>query len=297
MVKVLDFGLAKWTRPDQVDVSAETGSYQHSITSYGSILGTVSYMSPEQAQGKPLDERSDLYSLGVILYQMVTGRPPFTDEDAIVVMARHIKTVPKRPSEVCPEAGCPPELERIIMGALAKEPRDRPANADAFMQELHRVVDSVSAITSGVRSSVGAQRTSWAGQTPVPSLPGQRRSAGSIVALLAGLAVGVGTVVFLAVHLGVGPSRTPFGDLASPRPPPPRPATVVTAPPRTLEPARFVESDVPTIAAENLPKASASASVPIRSPESRPPRAGAPAGSARPPRPQPSASGGYGIFD
>ncbi len=292
IVKVVDFGIAKMLRDEDAPLNAVE-------TQAGTVFGTPRYMSPEQAQGKPLDERSDLYSLGVILYQMVTGRPPFTDEDAIVVMARHIKTVPKRPSEVCPEAGCPPELERIIMGALAKEPKDRPLNADAFLQELHRVVDSVSAITSGVRNSVGAQRTSWAGVTPVPGLPARPRSAATIVALLAGLAVAVGAIVFLAVHVGL--SSAPLGDLPGARPPPPRPAAVVTAAPRVLEPARAETSDVPTIAAENLPKASGSSSASSpsgpRATRATPPAAAGASATGKTARPAPSASGGYGIFD
>jgi len=129
IVKVLDFGIAKMVRDDDQPMGVVE-------TQAGTVFGTPRYMSPEQAQGKPLDPRTDLYSLGVIVYQMLTGRPPFTDNDAVVVMARHIKSVAKRPSEVCPEANIPRELDDVVMRALSKEPYERQASADVLAGEL-----------------------------------------------------------------------------------------------------------------------------------------------------------------
>ena len=94
--KVLDFGIAK--------IKSEHGALNALETQAGTVFGTPRYMSPEQAQGKPLDERSDLYALGVVLYHMLVGKPPFVDDDAIVVMARHIKTTPVSPHQANPEA-------------------------------------------------------------------------------------------------------------------------------------------------------------------------------------------------
>jgi tRNA A-37 threonylcarbamoyl transferase component Bud32 len=120
MVKVLDFGLAKWTRPDQVDVSAETGSYQHSITSYGSILGTVSYMSPEQAQGKPVDTRSDVFAFGSLLYEMLGGRRAFLEETRMATLsAVLLKDPPPLP------AGVAEPLRDLVARCLRKEPERR----------------------------------------------------------------------------------------------------------------------------------------------------------------------------
>jgi serine/threonine protein kinase len=146
IVKVLDFGIAKMLRDDEAIDAIETQA--------GTVFGTPRYMSPEQAQGKPLDARSDLYSLGVMLYQMLTGRPPFTDDDAIVVMARHIKTMPRPMSEVAPDANIPPEVESAVMRMLSKDPAKRPQTADAMSTELGRAKESALSVTSGIRASL-----------------------------------------------------------------------------------------------------------------------------------------------
>ena len=155
IVKVLDFGVAKMMHADaELAMSAIE-------TQAGTVFGTPRYMSPEQAQGRALDTRSDLYSLGVILYQMLTGRPPFTDDDAVVVMARHIKTPPRPMSEVAPEAAVPAELEAVVMKALSKDPDQRPPNADAMALELGQALElagpAASPVSSGIRPSIPAE--------------------------------------------------------------------------------------------------------------------------------------------
>ncbi len=131
--KVLDFGIAKiMGEPEGID-AAETQA--------GTVFGTPRYMSPEQAQGKTPDARGDLYSLGVVLYHMLAGKPPFTDGDAVVVMAHHIKSTPKPLAEVAPDARIEPALDAIVMRALAKDPADRWPSAKAFLDALAALDD------------------------------------------------------------------------------------------------------------------------------------------------------------
>jgi serine/threonine-protein kinase len=142
--KLLDFGIAK--------LVSEASGVDALETQAGTVFGTPRYMSPEQAQGKPLDVRSDLYSLGVLLYQMLVGRAPFVDDDAVVVMARHIKSTAVPPAEAAPEAGIPRALSDLVVRALAKDPAERPESARAFVAELDAAV-------AGFERAAGAPAT------------------------------------------------------------------------------------------------------------------------------------------
>jgi eukaryotic-like serine/threonine-protein kinase len=115
-VMVTDFGIAKAAQESEGD-----------LTVTGTTLGTVKYLAPEQVEGQPVDPRTDVYALGVILYELVCGRPPFTgDTDAAVALAR-LTQRPLRPRQL--RAGIPRPLERVIMRALARDPDDRYASA------------------------------------------------------------------------------------------------------------------------------------------------------------------------
>lgn len=162
LVKVLDFGIAKMLGEGMSALNAVE-------TQAGTVFGTPRYMSPEQAQAKPLDGRSDLYALGVILYHMLSGRPPFTDDDAVVVMARHIKTQPVPIRDAAPEADIPIELANLVMRAIEKDPDKRPATADAMSHELSAALEATRAGTSGVRASV-MESTSSSIRVTRPSL-------------------------------------------------------------------------------------------------------------------------------
>jgi eukaryotic-like serine/threonine-protein kinase len=129
VVKVLDFGIAKVFRDDGKPIDQLE-------TQAGTVFGTPRYMSPEQAQGKQLDPRSDLYSVGVLLYQLLVGHPPFIDDDAVVVMAKHIRDLPEAPRKAAPERPIPTSLERVVMRSLEKDPTSRHASADEMDQAL-----------------------------------------------------------------------------------------------------------------------------------------------------------------
>jgi serine/threonine-protein kinase len=104
------------------------------MTETGAIMGTAQYLSPEQAQGLPVDARSDLYSIGVILYELLTGRVPFDAESAVTIALKHVSEPPIPPSELAP--GVPPALEAVVVRALAKDPADRYQDADEFIAAL-----------------------------------------------------------------------------------------------------------------------------------------------------------------
>ena len=135
VVKVLDFGIAK--------VFRDEGKIDQLETQAGTVFGTPRYMSPEQAQGKPLDPRSDLYAVGVLLYQMLTGRPPFVDEDAVVVMAKHIRDVPDPVRKAAPDRPIPPSLEQLVVRSMEKDPDKRYTTADELDRALAAVIPDV----------------------------------------------------------------------------------------------------------------------------------------------------------
>src|SRR5262249_40680281 len=119
--KLGDFGLALTRDPSRLTVE-------------GMMVGTVAYMAPEQALGRPPDPRSDLYALGAMLYEMVAGRPPFLGDDALAIVSQHLNTAPVAPS--WHNAEVPRGLEALILQLLAKTPDERPASAAAVREAL-----------------------------------------------------------------------------------------------------------------------------------------------------------------
>src|SRR5204862_2763866 len=121
-VKILDFGLAKLL--DTEDSSPEGATLSaRPITQQGTVLGTAAYMSPEQAEGRKVDARSDIFSFGSVLYEMVTGRKPFAGASRLSLLRKLLNEDPLPPVKLA--AGIPPELERIILRCLRKDPARR----------------------------------------------------------------------------------------------------------------------------------------------------------------------------
>jgi len=152
-VKVVDFGLAK--------IRADT--QQPSITSPGIVCGTPEYMSPEQARGDPLDARSDLYAVGVILYQLLTGRLPFEAESPTQVVLAHLTQPPRDPREVAPDRQIPEPIVRVTLSALAKDPKDRFADSDQMSEALAGALAQVEDRVSLRGQTALAQRCSVCG--------------------------------------------------------------------------------------------------------------------------------------
>ena len=135
--KVTDFGIAR-----------ALSSAEDDLTQAGSVMGTATYFSPEQAQGLPVDPRSDLYSLGVVLYEMLTGRAPFTGDTPLAIAYKHVQDQPAPPSSIITDL--PAGIEAIVMKLLSKRPDDRYASAEELRVDLRRFL-------SGERTNAEAQ--------------------------------------------------------------------------------------------------------------------------------------------
>lgn len=165
-VKVADFGIAR---------VLHSGAR---LTATGSAIGTPSYMSPEQINGADVDARSDVYAVGCVLFELLAGKPPFTEGNPLSLMYRHVHTPPPAPSARDPRL--PAELDDLVLAALAKEPADRPATAAAYRDRLRAWLGANSAVSltgpavasDAVPEARGAGPAPGRGPRPVPPTPG-----------------------------------------------------------------------------------------------------------------------------
>lgn len=133
-VKVLDFGLAKQTKINQSELSDSVQTFSTTQTRDGTVVGTPLYLSPEQALGGPIDQRSDIFSLGSVFYECLTGQPPFQASSMIEICARILRDSPPPPSEF--NSDISPAIDEIVLKALTKVPQKRYQSANAFKQSL-----------------------------------------------------------------------------------------------------------------------------------------------------------------
>ncbi|MBR7829135.1 serine/threonine protein kinase [Actinospica sp. MGRD01-02] len=231
-VKVVDFGIAR----------AQAGD---ALTRTGAVLGSPAYMSPEQITGGAADARSDLYALGAVLHEMLTGSVPFPGEDQFTVLTRHLNEVPTPPSALVP--GIPPELDHVVATLMAKNPNQRPATADqaaqllaaaaqAFAPAAHRSTVALTAHDPHPTRPTTALPPEPAGHRSAPADRDERPRTG----LIAGVVVGAVAVVGIAIWaLSSGSTPAPSADSAATR-------TATTAAAASTAPAQI---DIPTTAA------------------------------------------------
>ena len=189
VIKVTDFGIAR------------AGASQ--MTEEGAIIGTAQYLSPEQARGAPVDQTSDLYSTGIVLFELLTGEVPFTGDSPVEIAMKHLAEVPATPSELRPDV--PEDLDLVVVRALAKEPADRYQSAAAMDADLETVArgghvaaetaDAATMVLSGNRGVDATAVTQMARRGPPPQYEPPSRSrpvwpwllgVGAVLALLAG---------------------------------------------------------------------------------------------------------------
>ena len=166
LVKVTDFGIAR----------AITSNGEEALTQTGSVMGTATYFSPEQAQGKAVDPRSDLYSLGIVMYEMVCGKAPFAADNPVAVAYKHVQEEVPPLHQINPAV--PAAYEAITMRLLAKEPHDRYASAEDLRADLRRFregqeVHAASVVAAGV-GATAAMTAVAAAVDPTP--PGGTRT-------------------------------------------------------------------------------------------------------------------------
>jgi serine/threonine protein kinase len=217
LVKVCDFGIAKFTEARE---SKTLGGPK--LTSQGLVVGTPEYMSPEQAKGEPLDARSDLYAMGVILYQLLTGRVPFEADTALAVVFKHVTEEPVPPRQVRPDADA--RLEAICLKAMRKRREDRHQSAREMRADLRASAASVDSLAHAPTQLPPSPQPRPSGSGDVPSF--EHAATAAMGSVPPGVAASnpPGMAPF-GPPPGTGPKLTPGPTVAlTPAPPPPKAA-------------------------------------------------------------------------
>jgi eukaryotic-like serine/threonine-protein kinase len=215
VVKLLDFGIAKLLTEDDEARPHKTRT--------GAPIGTPQYMSPEQAKGRTVDHRTDIYAFGVVVYEMLTGSRPFEGDSPVDTMLKHVSQAPTPPSTI--RSGLPPAVDAIVMRAMEKEPQDRPGS----MHEIVAVLDSARAgyaVTAEASASL--------------DLIDRKRPQGSSVMLKLG--IGLFVVALGVTFFVIGQKPAPL-----PLPPPPPPTVAIEEPPPPAPPPPAPPAEPETI--------------------------------------------------
>jgi eukaryotic-like serine/threonine-protein kinase len=247
-VKVLDFGIAKSGNDNDLK---ESQGGQRRLTHPGMTMGTPEYMAPEQASGKPADPRSDVYAVGGLLYEMLSGNPPYEGSNFMEILHKKANTMPAPLATVRNDV--PAQLEALIMRAMAKDPAERPPSMEALERELQN-------IATVLFSNFGTVPFSEPDPSPpggvLGGLPGVKVAEGMFARLrawdrrtkavvVAGAAAGL-AIAFLLGRVGQGGNK-----LAAPNPPP----VVAVAPPPVVVPPAIPTTTAPPAAVETKPAA------------------------------------------
>jgi eukaryotic-like serine/threonine-protein kinase len=207
-IKVTDFGIAR-------------AGTSEALTQTGAVMGTATYFSPEQAQGLPVDGRSDVYSLGVVLYEMVTGEPPFTGESPVAVAYKHVREDPEPPAARAPDL--PPDLEHIILTAMAKDADSRYPTAEELGTDLLRFVRGQPPLGGPVTGLI-ADGTATAAVAPTQAAPAaaldgydpdehRKKRRGALVAGILGVVLIAAVIIALLASAGSGGGGAPTAEV------------------------------------------------------------------------------------
>jgi serine/threonine-protein kinase len=233
-IKIADFGIARVEKSE--------------LTQTGTLIGTPAYMSPEQFMGHPVDGRSDLFSCGVILYQLLTGEKPFAGESTTTIMYKVLREEPVPPSQI--NLALPPVLDAVVKKALAKNPNERFQTGQEFTKALQAAIHAQTAPQPAATGTLGAPYEKVVASVQPPAAAQKKSNAVpvAIAALASIVAVAAGAYVFL----GSKTAPAAAGAVASSAAPTPAPSTQAPAPaPAAAEPGTMVLSALGVVDAQD----------------------------------------------